>query len=1525
MPLNRYQIRNEYSLADPELYRAADKDDPEALLEGVAMAGLVGVLRQLGDLAEFAAEIFHDLHEEVMVTAARGHSLTARVQQLESEFPAIEKAFLSQTNHSSFFYNPGLDWHPNMHMDQSLITQGDLPRFVMDSYEECRGPPRLFLLDKFDVAGAGACLKRYSDPSFFREEPSSFGITGRDIQREKKGRKSKKKGSRWRNGETPEALPTSHAKLHQLFLEERIHNGFSDPARHVKLKRRLNGFPFTSKSGKSYMEKFLKSPSPDHKEVHEIPVDPLISDIDGIGKMSPEKELDSRSISLPSPPAKEKITPVLFEDTLDEVPSDTRDSVMLQSRPDLESYGISGSCVEVYNIPSNFQMEDSEKEIVVDDGSKTDDSIEDYQSDDIASEIDNYLDALTTMESEMDTDSEVKIRNDLRYLNSKRETRALGASDVQLQAHSSDSQSVGNSTLSDDGNSMSKKEVSSFSYSDTHSIAAENTPSDGEVPCNFFSSITEAHETEIIDSSLNQNPINKENLESHPAGSALLDGLSAEAIESPSHSPEIADQSDSPSGSDPSCRNREAFTEESTAVISEMGKEVTSPRLSIPSICEATEQGDYDFPQTLPCENQLMDESEEGEKDTNQIIPVTSLFSVFSHSKDDLQLHLLAENKVVDKLNDEDVNQDESFASLTNQDLSDNDPSQINREKLSLWSHDDQQEELHVEDLDVSKSAPIATNLFDSPSQLRDGLPGALSTETLLVKEVADEYPSSSVDCLSNIVADKQSEENSVNSASKGENGEGFTLLNSDENQFGEQNIAMFHIEWQPHDQSYSSDAEDRDTVSKINNINQSPGEADNLTPKEDTLSELVEPLALEINTEVLSITSLEKQTSCSREVNLNEPLVTRDGAEMSEIAHYTNLCETDPCGECLLLAGDHVDLDERDTNSVNATPDLSVPDSNVFVNDDGSSGNLKTLQDVPESGPLDEVKGLITEEACFLEGPAQPDATDGLHQQILSLQGSNSGDGHLVDSSHLESDSQIPNNPYVTFIPLEAKDNVNATTAIPTQSSFEQIELEFSHTEGKVDSLTDQFDQQHVCEADSEVITDIEQIQYEEQIDQVGLFDSSNSVPIKLPGEPSETKFSLQGSNNSEISEHQIHPSSSILSSLSPLPASQIYVDEMPPMPPLPPVQWRMTKFQQAPPVQERVSVLNNASSWPPLFPSEDQDTQPVNQLLPKSVLGDDSSHPAMQQVSSVVHHGDFKDNILPLQEMQYRDNLQLPEADGDILQNSVRDDERENEKSRSNLSSNLSHADPVSSYVSEMPHEFTKHLNQESQETSLNRKESIPKTSIAEENAVTFDKTAIPSKTVYAQPEQVPASILAFGLPNEKLTRPLNQETPEINPNEKELESRPEPLEEILVSSNNNSISEKTGNEQPQHAISTSEATLALPVGEEYKPNGLRPAKLPRPRNPLIDAVAAHDKSKLRKVNERIRPQIQKEDERDSLLEQIRAKSFNLKPAVVTRPSIPGPTTNLKVAAILEKAKTIRQAFAGSDEDDDDNWSDS
>lgn len=56
MPLVRVEIRNEYGLGMAELYNNNNnqgvEEDPKAVLDGVAVAGLVGILRQLGDLAE---------------------------------------------------------------------------------------------------------------------------------------------------------------------------------------------------------------------------------------------------------------------------------------------------------------------------------------------------------------------------------------------------------------------------------------------------------------------------------------------------------------------------------------------------------------------------------------------------------------------------------------------------------------------------------------------------------------------------------------------------------------------------------------------------------------------------------------------------------------------------------------------------------------------------------------------------------------------------------------------------------------------------------------------------------------------------------------------------------------------------------------------------------------------------------------------------------------------------------------------------------------------------------------------------------------------------------------------------------------------------------------------------------------------------------------------------------------------------------------------------------------------------------
>jgi hypothetical protein len=62
MPLVRFEVRNEVRLGGPGLYGggasaavaagATGEEEPNALLEGVAVVGLVGILRQLRDLAE---------------------------------------------------------------------------------------------------------------------------------------------------------------------------------------------------------------------------------------------------------------------------------------------------------------------------------------------------------------------------------------------------------------------------------------------------------------------------------------------------------------------------------------------------------------------------------------------------------------------------------------------------------------------------------------------------------------------------------------------------------------------------------------------------------------------------------------------------------------------------------------------------------------------------------------------------------------------------------------------------------------------------------------------------------------------------------------------------------------------------------------------------------------------------------------------------------------------------------------------------------------------------------------------------------------------------------------------------------------------------------------------------------------------------------------------------------------------------------------------------------------------------------
>lgn len=203
MPLVRAEVRNEFALGASELYREAKKEEPKEILEGVAVAGLVGVLRQLGDLAEFAAEVFHGLQEEVTITTARSHKLMTRVRRIEAALSPLEKALLAQRSHLHFAYTAGSNWRTRIRCEQNHFIYSDVPQFIMESYEDCRHPPCLHLLDRFDTAGPGSCLKRYSDPTYFKSASVASGEASVDkISKEKKkGRKTKKRRSWPRNGE----------------------------------------------------------------------------------------------------------------------------------------------------------------------------------------------------------------------------------------------------------------------------------------------------------------------------------------------------------------------------------------------------------------------------------------------------------------------------------------------------------------------------------------------------------------------------------------------------------------------------------------------------------------------------------------------------------------------------------------------------------------------------------------------------------------------------------------------------------------------------------------------------------------------------------------------------------------------------------------------------------------------------------------------------------------------------------------------------------------------------------------------------------------------------------------------------------------------------------------------------------------------------------------------------------------------------------------------------------------------------
>jgi len=294
--------------------------------------------------------------------------------------------------------------------------------------------------------------------------------------------------------------------LHELLLQEHFENGHSDPARLVKLKRRqINGSPFDLKPGKSYMEKFVLTPSPERKQVCEDSVtrSPLKFTLDN----SSESGYEIHEVSVVSP-AKKSLNGV---ESTSSSPSE-QEAMLKPVKDELDGEAVDSGNIKVLDpivdrgmdeLPPTVYKMAIEEELLVDADIKREGTVDGDHSDDMASEVDNYMDALTTMDSEMETDNEYKAKNAPDFIDLRIQGADSDANEEQLdfQAKSSDSQSIGNSSLSEGGNSLFKKGTSSSSYSDTLYNLVENTASDGEGAGKWFPSATstENHATNVTD------------------------------------------------------------------------------------------------------------------------------------------------------------------------------------------------------------------------------------------------------------------------------------------------------------------------------------------------------------------------------------------------------------------------------------------------------------------------------------------------------------------------------------------------------------------------------------------------------------------------------------------------------------------------------------------------------------------------------------------------------------------------------------------------------------------------------------------------------------------------------------------------------------------------------------------------------------------------------------------------------------------------------------------------------------------
>ncbi|GER55751.1 SCAR homolog 2 [Striga asiatica] len=1533
MPISRYEIRNEYTLADPELYRSADKDDPEALLEGVAIAGLVGVLRQLGDLAEFAAEIFHNLHEDVIATAARGHGLMSRVQQLETEIPSIERAFLSQTDHSSYFKRAGIDWHPNIQVDQNIVTKGDLPRFIRDSYEESRPPPRLFLLDKFDVGGAGACLKRYTDPSFFKVETS--GMTKADVSREKKIRKPK------------------------LFMEERIETVATNTTTHrAKLKRKLNGFPFCTRTEPSYMEKLLNYPSLDNNNNeyalptfdhhHESGLERV-----EVLSVSPDQETLGRKRSPPSSPDRDEI---MLSSSLYKSGEMAIDDTICCEVPDMYPNSAMGS-------RSSTPDRVSGEKVIAMDGESS--SLNGYQSEDNEVECNR-------------TSSHIKNESLISYESSE-----------NLQIRSCDSRS----TVSDEANVSSRKEMTVLS-SDSPSTSYENAQPGRILSGGFFSVAREGTSDGPASGKTDSKLDNEENKSNLGMDSLCSPCFSESDMQSEDDSQRCSareHQVDDPNGKSIHFTSTVPYIHHHTVNNSDR-----IIRNSLPE-WDGSDQEDHNslengtlnettyFTNAIPGESnddvfeKLPEEFPPEHPDIvyngESIVPMISIEENPVDVLDDNecsgiptespnQFPCFMENFLTKKLEEESPNN----ARLLNAE-----DSRSNNASVDNWA--------------------VFTNLLFSaqanPSDIPDAASDVIHKEDKTINEARVLEDSGPDDLISpnevqvwldeyNLGADKPSDADMASSAP--------ALLHDVINvdisaQVGTDKLIEHHINNGAVDQIRAA-LSDSQKILPDNNDNS----------KDEPESEISAAIpnshrdwALDLD--YPDITHLLEEQSMPNAPSLPSNYENEEiGFLPRERLDQTSLEEV----PVVLPTNNQQTLDHDDRTEARLVSIL--PPNNTFL-DNTNQINLADLPPLPPLPPVqwrlgklggDSIKHEPLFPLLFSRSVIPSDDDGSLHEPRMQIHDESGQEDEKVEenscvgvNSACEMVDFLPkceNKQPELVLPASGVDHESTSTAEEVNAACEKVdfspksenkqpELVFPASGVGHELISTAEEVNAACEK-VDFSPESENKQPEFVLPASGVDHESTSTAEEVNAACEKVDFSPMSENTKQelVELDSVGESTSADeengigngSRTEELPTRALIEDVF--RVEVNTVRETVDFLPKSENKQHELVVPDSGGE------STSADKEDVNENIIQA-----GKLPRCVEVNAVCETVDLSPKI----ETEPQDFVMLA-SEGESLsaakENGIGNGNRAEELPTRPLIEDVfcAEVNTVHETVDLLPNSESTSADKEDVSENEIRAEKLPMSLIEEgsraEVNVVCEMVDLSPKIETESMSAAMENRIGNGSRAEELpTRPpiedvfhaeVNtvRETVDILPNsenkQQELVMLTSRGESTSADKENVSENEIRAEKLPMSLIdegSRAEVNAVIetvdfsPKIEENKieestsasknngiANGSRTVKLPVARNPVIDEFVALDKIKLRKVTEQVRPQLQKVDERNSFLEQIRTKSFNLRPASTSRPSIRGPSTNLRVAAIVEKANSIRQAFADSDEDDD-SWSDS